>query len=1022
MIISSIGIYNVNAAGVSTGPTITKTTPQSLTQQFGIGSGNYSSNVNYFINANGQRIYGYSTTYTLTSSMNGYTAQYIGFNFSFQDNNYIANGYTPALIQAVIQVADAFPSQTAVIGFIGYVVQENDGILFFRAQAPTIDDVPTSDFVSGMQLTISVNTNSTGNIISMGGQIKSASGQIVFSALQSITQWNSTTGGNEPGLGNLQVPVMGFESVLVGLGSGTYATFKQASGTITYSSTQTQLLVSPSPVGVSYVQYNQPDSGTTEHSNIVYQQIQNQVMTTTTISSSTIKSSSSSISSTISQTSIGATALQSITGIVINKYNPDVSPKNFGEDLGQVTWQTNPTGFKFNTSSTFSETIGLPLLSAIQTTNSLVYYNSTVTQYQLSGIDISFIPAKYDTIIKIVGSIPLSEQFCLPLITTGTQIVYNTTIDSNQTNANGLIFDWSDIPKLYSPTYNTLLNELCMTLPTHFNIDPLAIDGQSSCNTSSCSATLTTSNSPDVIIAIQGGDGSCGTAPTATGLTFSLRATESGGDGDCTQEWYAIASTTLSSLSISCHEGASAGGCYYFGISGANTVSPFDSHSGLPCESHSTTSSSPSCIISTSNANDFLIGGASDGNGESWTAGTGFSLVTGTCASISRVCAEYQIVSTTQTSLAVTFTLGTPNNFWDMVADAIVQASGGTTYTFTDSITISATETESVGLNVYNSYGSPQYDSYNATDLASASTSMIEITTNHSPEILLVNIIEQTSCTSNPVISVTTTGLTWHLRGSETSSCVSGGTIQESVYYSRPNSTLTKSQLTVVITTAADLTLIISSYYNINQLNPFDGSPCTAAGTVSLIATCNQSSSYSNDMFIGNSGFVFGCTQASGFILVVNWGQGCTEYMQAQTTLTNQPISFSLLMANTQWTIIGDTIRGSGLTVQETNSVGLALTQTKSISVSGLVNIALGPLDQIGIDISGLLFPCISFQGCGSSTVTTTTTTTVTSGGSTEILYQSGDASYISSSQLSIFALVIVLCICVLGFLLFYTR
>ena len=110
-----------------------------------------------------------------------------------------------------------------------------------------------------------------------------------------------------------------------------------------------------------------------------------------------------------------------------------------------------------------------------------------------------------------------------------------------------------------------------------------------------------------------------------------------------------------------------------FGILGANTASPFDPHSGLPYTGYSTGSSIPTVTgVSTSNANDIILG--LEGNSGS-TAETAGSYFTGTI--LHNVNSEgdnvgYKTVTSTLSSSSIAF--GTRVTNWVMYVDAVRQA------------------------------------------------------------------------------------------------------------------------------------------------------------------------------------------------------------------------------------------------------------------------------------------------------------------------------------------------------------
>ena len=98
----------------------------------------------------------------------------------------------------------------------------------------------------------------------------------------------------------------------------------------------------------------------------------------------------------------------------------------------------------------------------------------------------------------------------------------------------------------------------------------------------------------------------------AAGLSFSLRTSENAGNsnGQALAEYYSIANSPLSDIITSKISGTAVDmDCLVFGISGADTSSPFDSKTALPSRgsSGSTQVTSLSVPISTSNANDMLL-------------------------------------------------------------------------------------------------------------------------------------------------------------------------------------------------------------------------------------------------------------------------------------------------------------------------------------------------------------------------------------------------------------------------------
>jgi hypothetical protein len=236
----------------------------------------------------------------------------------------------------------------------------------------------------------------------------------------------------------------------------------------------------------------------------------------------------------------------------------------------------------------------------------------------------------------------------------------------------------------------------------------LAVDGTTTgaCNTTktTCAATgLTTASTNDIIILFVAA-GSLTTTPptlnvpTATGLTFTLRGSTSGNtstnNGMILSEYYAIASATQSSKIITATTTSAADTITMvaFGVSGGNTSTPFDTHSGLPASAQNLTATGSTVVItgfSTSNANDMIIASAMamanifasmPGNATSYTAGP---FVNNSGAStFAPTTSEYDIVSASQSSVSVGWATGGAFDStvrWFMMADAIQQASAGVT-------------------------------------------------------------------------------------------------------------------------------------------------------------------------------------------------------------------------------------------------------------------------------------------------------------------------------------------------------
>ncbi len=210
----------------------------------------------------------------------------------------------------------------------------------------------------------------------------------------------------------------------------------------------------------------------------------------------------------------------------------------------------------------------------------------------------------------------------------------------------------------------------------------LALDGSvSSANActagsvTTCSVTLTTSEPNDVVVVYCAADKANETfsAPTASGLTFTQRGATHSGNTRSESFWYAIASTPISE-SIKCSWSSATGaGMLAFGVSGANTTAPFDTNASVPYFSTVASSgTSIDCVISTSNANDFIYGIAYGNTGQiTGNPGSPFSNILAT--NNDYVPGSYAIFSAVQTNLTVTWTV-TNHSRLAWACDAIAEA------------------------------------------------------------------------------------------------------------------------------------------------------------------------------------------------------------------------------------------------------------------------------------------------------------------------------------------------------------
>lgn len=205
----------------------------------------------------------------------------------------------------------------------------------------------------------------------------------------------------------------------------------------------------------------------------------------------------------------------------------------------------------------------------------------------------------------------------------------------------------------------------------------MAIDGGISGTTLSgnnLSVTLTTTSTNDVIYLFSKSlSSNIGSITDTAGLTWVNRGLCSGTPS--AEGWYAISSGALTSDVITAHYPIGPGSTRVtaFGVSGANTSSPFDGNGSIPSCLLQASGSSAAVTISTNNANDMLIASL----GVTSTLGTltrpsGFissGIASGTVTDTS-----YDIVSSTQSSITETWSWTGGSQANNLFFDAIQAA------------------------------------------------------------------------------------------------------------------------------------------------------------------------------------------------------------------------------------------------------------------------------------------------------------------------------------------------------------
>ena len=208
-------------------------------------------------------------------------------------------------------------------------------------------------------------------------------------------------------------------------------------------------------------------------------------------------------------------------------------------------------------------------------------------------------------------------------------------------------------------------------------IDGAGAKFQGAC-TPFCTAALTTTSTNDVIIlfftSVPTPTTNPPTVTDASALSWNFRAFVAN-TGGILYEYYAIsaAAQTADTITVTANLAGTTGTIYAFAISGANTATPFDSHGGIPATV--TSAISPfNLAITTSNANDMMIGAIQGSSSAFAVAAPNTQVSTFNYATAAISAVEYQI-TTAAGSYTVSFTSGGPAAS-EIIADAICPAGG----------------------------------------------------------------------------------------------------------------------------------------------------------------------------------------------------------------------------------------------------------------------------------------------------------------------------------------------------------
>ncbi len=225
------------------------------------------------------------------------------------------------------------------------------------------------------------------------------------------------------------------------------------------------------------------------------------------------------------------------------------------------------------------------------------------------------------------------------------------------------------------------------TAETTFTDSGLGLDtacqgfGSSATSTTVTTASITCAAGDVIIVFISSASNNLVSSITdslSTHLTYTGRCSTSscgatGHNSESVEEYYAITSSAATFTITATMAGTSTYDIYAFGITGANTASPFDADftANSLLTGHSSSGAPTVTGVSTANTNDIIVGLVGVASTTLETASSPFTLVGSAHDQTGQgIAAEDEIVSTTQSGITVSF--GTsPGAEWTEIVDAV---------------------------------------------------------------------------------------------------------------------------------------------------------------------------------------------------------------------------------------------------------------------------------------------------------------------------------------------------------------
>ena len=197
--------------------------------------------------------------------------------------------------------------------------------------------------------------------------------------------------------------------------------------------------------------------------------------------------------------------------------------------------------------------------------------------------------------------------------------------------------------------------------------NPFGLDGKTSGSVGGTSLTLTlpTTYTNEVVYVSVVTYGGYSTTVSGSGLSWTRQAFVTYSSTTIREEtWYAVQPTIGSTTINIAVSGSAYTAAVAFGVSGANTASPFD----VPSVTNTGSSITASATITTTNANDLIVGSVGiDGTG-TVNVGSGYNLILTQASTGREISTEYKTVASAGSN-AVNFSI--PSNNWGIIVDAI---------------------------------------------------------------------------------------------------------------------------------------------------------------------------------------------------------------------------------------------------------------------------------------------------------------------------------------------------------------